>query len=302
MAIAKAIQLYLADGTLNGILTIQEPAGWGSGILVSAPRENFDQLLKRPEVDNAGIYFLLSESQVYIGQSHSSIKTRLTTHDKKKDWWDRVIFLTKTDKSLRATDVQYLEVEFIKLALKNQTADMDNKNGGNQNGYISEFDRAANDQFMQEALLLLEVIGITVFMKKNKLEQPIVATIPETIHTTNPRTWHPAIADYTFYYRTKNGGDAQMKWISPNEFVLLAGSILGKSFSNNSSGQYAQKLRAQYTDRINDYILNTDIIFPNPNPTSNMVVGRAANAWTEWKTNQKETLDKVIHRLNQATD
>lgn len=40
---------------------------------------------------------------------------------------------------------------------------MDNKNGGNQNGYISEFDRAINDQFMGEALLLLEVIGISVF-------------------------------------------------------------------------------------------------------------------------------------------
>lgn len=302
MAIAKAIQLYLADGTLNGILTIQEPAGWGSGILVSAPRENFDQLLKRPEVDNAGIYFLLSESQVYIGQSHSSIKARLTAHDRKKDWWDRVIFLTKTDKSLRATDVQYLEVEFIKLALKNQTADMDNKNGGNQNGYISEFDRAANDQFMQEALLLLEVIGITVFMKKNKSELPTVTTVLKTECTTNPRTWNPSIAQYTFYSRTKNGGDARMKWISPNEFVLLAGSVLGKSFSDNSSGQYSKKLRAQYADKINDFVLNTDIIFSNPNPTSNIVVGRAANAWTEWKTEQNETLDKVIHRLNQMTD
>lgn len=213
-----------------------------------------------------------------------------------------MIFLTKTDKSLRATDVQYLEVEFIKLALQNKTADMDNKNGGNQNGYISEFDRAANDQFMQEALLLLEVIGITVFMKKNKAGQSVVATIPETAHTKHPRAWHPAIADDTFYYKTKNGGDAQMKWISPSEFVLLAGSVLGKSFSTNPSGRTAQKLRAQYADRINDYILNTDIIFTNPNPTSQIVIGGSANAWVSWKTAQKETLDKVIHRLNQVID
>lgn len=309
MATAKAIQLYLADGNLNGILTIQEPAGWGAGILVSAMRENFDKLLQRPEVDNAGIYFLLSDTQVYIGQSQSSIKTRLTTHDKKKDWWDRVIFLTKTDKSLRATDVQYMEVEFIKLASLAGTSDMNNKNGGNQNGYISEFDRAANDQFMQEALLLLEVIGITVFTskekKKRKPQKNVITKttglLPSTIelaNESNHRQWQPQIAEYTFYYKTKNGGNAQMKWISPNEFVLLAGSKLGKTLSVNPAGERAKTLRKQYTDKIDDLILVTDIIFNGPNPTSQIVIGGSANAWAVWKTEENESLDKIINRLN----
>lgn len=305
MGTAKAIQLYLAEGSLNGILTIQEPAGWGAGILVSAPRENFDKLLQRPEVDNAGIYFLLSESQVYIGQSQSSIKNRLSQHDRKKDWWNRVIFLTKTDKSLRATDVQYMEVEFIKLADKAGTSDMDNKSRGNQNSYISEFDRAANDQFMNEALLLLEVIGITVFSiknekKKEKLIKPNnKEIIKKEIKTEYEyRKWNFEISNIVFYYKTKNGGYASLKWSGENEFVLLEGSKLGNITRDNANGDKAKKLREEHSNKIKNFRLIEDIVFDKINPTSQIVIGGAANAWVSWKNDDGKTLDEVIKELN----
>jgi hypothetical protein len=47
-----------------------------------------------------------------------------------------VIFLTKTDKMLRVTDVHYMEAKFIKIANDSGTDDMDNRIEGMQNGYI----------------------------------------------------------------------------------------------------------------------------------------------------------------------
>lgn len=299
MTTAKAIQLYLAEGNLNGILTIQEPAGWGAGILVSSPRQSIDQLFQRPEVNNAGIYFLLSEKRVYIGQSQSSIKSRLNQHEKNKSWWNRVIFLTKTDNSLSSTDVQYMEVEFIRLAKKANTADTDNRNHGNQNGYISEFARAANDQFINEAVLLLEVIGIKVFSAKNKLATTKKIANKQKIMSKDHgyRFWHPEISEMTFHYQTKNGGDAQMKWISEDEYVLLAGSKLGNTITDNKSGITVKKLRMQYKDRIIDDQVMTDLIFTTVNPTSSLVKGGAANAWTCWKNEENKTLDTIVREL-----
>lgn len=306
MATSKAIQLYLQDGNLNGILTIQEPAGWGAGILVSAPRENFGKLLQREEINYAGIYFLLSDDRVYVGQSQSSIKTRLNQHDKNKDWWDRVLFLTKTDNSLSATAVQYMEVKFIEKAKEAGTADVDNKNGGNMGGNISEFDRAANDQFMNEAVLLFEVIGIDVFQSKKKKRKKKIQ-IPTENKTYTPATqslskthrkWCPQIAELVFHYKTQNGGNARVQWQSENEIVLLRGSMIGNTTTNNAAGDRVKSFRKGYTTKLTDYEVNSDIIFSSLNRVVSFVIGGAANAYVVLKSDSGETLDEVLQRLN----
>lgn len=169
MATAKTIQLFLANGKLDGILTISEP-DW-IGKIISAPRDNFDQLLHRPEVSNAGVYFLLSDTKVYIGQSQSSIKSRLQQHDRNKDWWHRVIFLTHTSNAFTSTDVQYFEQKFIKLASEAGT-NTENQTVGNKFN-IDEWNQANDDKFIDEVLLLFGVIGIHVFDKKRVNETKI---------------------------------------------------------------------------------------------------------------------------------
>jgi len=61
---AKKIELYLYNGTLNGMTYVSESDGWDlGGILYSCPRESTDILLNDDSCDKYGVYLLLSWNQ-----------------------------------------------------------------------------------------------------------------------------------------------------------------------------------------------------------------------------------------------
>lgn len=164
MAVAKAktINLLLNEGTLNGVISIAD-SSWNSGELFSAPRDSIDDLLESEACDKYGVYLLLSKEMVYVGQS-SDLSKRIKQHIVGKDWWERVIVLTTSDDSLNRSDIDYLEAILIKKASENNKLDCDNKNTGNRIK-ISKFRKVFLEQYMEEAMFLMELIGITVFCK-----------------------------------------------------------------------------------------------------------------------------------------
>ncbi len=171
---AKTINLLLYEGHLDGVISIED-SSWNSGELYSTPRDSVLELLDTDACKKYGVYLLLSKDKVYVGQS-SDLSKRITQHTVGKDWWESVVILTTKDDSLTHSDIDYLESVLINKAFKINRLDCDNKNKGN-NPKVSKFQKVVLDQYLEEALFLMQLIGITVFSDKP------VGTLINTIDT-----------------------------------------------------------------------------------------------------------------------
>lgn len=161
----KTIKMLLYDGSLNGVTNISDSA-WESGKMYSAPRESISNLVSRADCKKYGVYLLLSDKQVYVGQA-SDLERRTKQHLTDKVWWDQVVLMTTKDDSFNSSDIDYLESRLIDLALKAGTSDSDNKKKGNKRK-VDEFRQAELEQYLDEALFLLELIGVKVFKRTTK--------------------------------------------------------------------------------------------------------------------------------------
>lgn len=162
---AKTINLLLCDGSLQGVISIED-SSWNSGELYAAPRDSVEDLLATDACGKYGVYLLLSNDKVYVGQS-SDLARRLTQHVSGKDWWESAVILTTKDDSLNHADIDYLESVLIEKARGTGRLDCDNANKGNPRK-VDKFRSVFLDQYLEEALFLMQLIGITVFLEGNR--------------------------------------------------------------------------------------------------------------------------------------
>lgn len=162
---AKTVKLLLEDGTLNGVMSIVD-SSWNPGEMYVAPRETIDSLISSDACNKFGVYLLLSENRVYVGQS-SDLAKRVKQHLAGKEWWERVLILTTADDSLNRSDIDYLEYYLIRKANESNRLDSDNKSKGNT-PKVDKFRKPELEQYLEEALFLMELIGVTVFSIKSK--------------------------------------------------------------------------------------------------------------------------------------
>ena len=164
---AKTINLLLYDGNLSGVISIED-SSWNTGELYSAPRASVKDLLQTDACNKYGVYLLLSDSMIYVGQS-SDLAKRLFQHSVGKDWWKSAVILTTKDDNFTRSDIDYLEYALIERAFSINKLDCDNKKKGNP-PKVDKFRRITLDQYLDEALFLMQLIGINVFSngKENK--------------------------------------------------------------------------------------------------------------------------------------
>jgi len=165
---AKTVKILLDDGTLKGIINIVD-SNWNPGEMYIAPRASINQLISSEACNKFGVYLLLSENKVYVGQS-SDLAKRVKQHINGKDWWERVLIITTSDDSLTRSDIDYLEYYLIKKAKDSNKLDNENKNKGNT-PKVDKFRKPELEQYLEEALFLMELIGISVFTDKNKVSK-----------------------------------------------------------------------------------------------------------------------------------
>lgn len=173
-ASAKTIQLLLDSGDLKGVVMIEDSL-WNNGQFYSAPRDAVDDLIRNEDCKKYGVYMLLSDDLVYVGQA-SDLSRRIGQHKIGKPWWERVVIFTTKDNSFTKADIDYLETSLMEMAKNVNRLDSDNKIKGHEKK-VSKFRKVELEQYLDEALFLLELIGINVFSKGKKKSQNIVTTI-----------------------------------------------------------------------------------------------------------------------------
>lgn len=165
MSRAKVINVVLESGTLDGVVQISNKTG-DDVIIFSAPRKSIDELLELEQSRNFGVYLLLSDKKVYIGQS-TDLKNRIKNHIVNKDWWNRVILMTSASNRFNHSDIDYLESALIDKAQLNHSLDTENKKSGNKVN-IQRGDQITLDNYLEDSMFLLDFIGVTVFGKESQ--------------------------------------------------------------------------------------------------------------------------------------
>lgn len=161
------IEMLLSNGTLSGL--IRAESGQWKGVMLCAPRESFYLLSNQREASFAGIYLLLSQEKVYIGQASGLLK-RTKEHDNsslQKDWWEKVVLFSTKDNWLSRTYIDYLESVLIEKAREAGSLEVENKKSGNSS-IISVFDEIKLNDYIKGAMLMVELIGENVFKRKSK--------------------------------------------------------------------------------------------------------------------------------------
>jgi hypothetical protein len=161
---SATIKIYLPHGDPKRLRT-GEISNW-SGKAVAGPRTELDQLLKREEATNVGIYLLTGIDPlsggpaVYIGEAES-IQNRLKQHID-KDFWNQVVYFTSKDENLTKSHIRYLEGRVIELAKIAGRANLTNSQGTTSR--LPESDRADMEIFLEKIEQLLPALGVEVLV------------------------------------------------------------------------------------------------------------------------------------------
>ncbi len=163
----RGINLFFKDGRYDSLMQIKSTL-W-KGLIYIVHRSDINKMLNLDELNRFGVYILLSDTQIYAGEA-SDLKNRIKQHDKAKDWWERAVLITTTDDSFDQTDINYLEASIISIVKEQSHLKCENKQTGNKKK-LDEMKKAELDPFLEEALSIMEVLGVLKINAKSAIEE-----------------------------------------------------------------------------------------------------------------------------------
>ena len=259
-----------------------ELSNW-SGKAYKIPRGMIKECSDRPELNSTGVYLLFgrdeegtSKSVVYIGEAENIYK-RLTQHLNQKDFWhEAVVFISKDD-NLNKAHIKYLEHRMHAMACDANRFGITNSSVPTLSS-ISEPDMAEMEEFLDNATMMVSILGYKLFEKLRKGEEE-------------------DNKGYQFHIHAARGADATGESTSEG-FVVFKGAIVAKNHVNSCPTSIL-KLRQRLMDQNviveenGKLILASDHLFSSPSTAAGIVMGRSANGLIEWKTNDGKTLKAI---------
>ncbi|HNP58238.1 GIY-YIG nuclease family protein [Gordonia sp. UBA7599] len=276
----KQIKLFLVDGTPGGP-TAAEITNW-TGHVLSAKRSDLAFLLRREEAQRTGVYLLLGddesvagETPCYIGEA-DVVSERLRSHEREKDFWDRVVVITSKDSNITKAHGRYLESRLIRLAEEAGRVSLENKDRPLPPA-LPEADASDMDYFLAQLQIVLPVLGVNAIRVKSTSAQSNVLDSPVFRLT-----------------QQKLGVDAQAQQID-GEFTVLAGSFVVPTWHGVGKAQSTIKAydgyRAEHERLVADGSIAVengkgrvarDIVFGSPSTAGAVCLGRSCNGRREW--------------------
>lgn len=284
----KQVRLFLVDGTPGG-LTTAEITNW-TGHVIAARRSDLADLLRRAEMSRTGVYLLLGDDadavggvRCYVGEA-DVVGERLRSHEKQKDFWDRVVVITSKDANVTKAHGRYVESRL--LALASQAARVTLENGTAPTPPpLPEADVSDMDYFIGQLQIVLPVLGVNAFR------------VRET--STPTETPSGQVSPVFRLAHAKSGADARAQQID-GEFTVLAGSVVAGSvrssdkYSDSTARAYAayqalhDKLVADGSIVVDQGLgtVTRDIVFNSPSTAGSIVLGRSCNGRVAWVSQQ----------------
>lgn len=285
----KQVKLFLVEGTPGG-LTTAEITNW-TGHVLAGPRSDLAQVLGREEARRTGVYLLLGEGdgvgegRCYIGEA-DDVAARLRSHERSKDFWDRVVVITSKDTNLTKAHVRYLEASLIQLATAAKRVELENGTAPPQPN-LPEADASDMDYFVGQLQIVLPVLGINAF-RTRRAKPPVAVAEPDEspiFHLRVPRS----------------GVDARATQVD-GEFTVLAGSTVVAAWDRVGNTEKVQRIYARHREvfrslvesgaievRSGQGVVTRDIPFSSGSAAGAVITGRNCNGRTEWRTDDGTT-------------
>ena len=301
MVKGRSLKLYLVDGSASGIVTL-EIGNWSGHVLFS-PRTRIASALARSEVSRTGVYILVGPDEedqglqkIYVGEA-DELKSRIASHNKEKDFWDRFVAISSKDMNLTKAHVKYLEGRLLDFAYESAKYSVDNKTNPNFDK-LPEADISDMESFLEEIKLSLPVLGIDFF--------PIPKTIKKNADLLQSSQGMEDASVCFILKNTKAGINARAVEID-GQFVILEGSVgsLKERASFIASGikDVRDRLISSGIAQKNDsdtFTLSKDAAFKSPSGASVFLHGSSRNGRTDWLVEGKgityaELKEQEIH-------
>jgi len=275
----RSISIFLLDGDPEGVRVAQIAMSTIQAIAFHRSE------LKRvkdlfAEISRPGVYLLLGNSidepdmrVGYVGESED-VAQRLQYHSGKdeKEFWTDTIALISKDENLTKSHVRYIEAKMMALGKANTRWLLANSKDSNAEGKLPLMERAAMDEFIEQAQTLVGALGCDLF----KPLSGALATKPVPTAVTASET-----DTVTFYYKG-DGFDAQAQTSLNGNLIVLSGSI-ARATEAPTVPKGAKKLREQLQ---NDGVLTsvesgllfvTDRQFDSPSMAAGVVSGTSVS-------------------------
>lgn len=281
----KNLKIFLMDGSASG-RWMCELSNW-TGKAYKIPRISYKKCIDRAELRNPSVYFLFGYDDengkplIYIGETEDAIQ-RLGEHIKneKKDYWvEAIVFISKDD-HLNKAHIKYLESRFYEIAKSIDRYEIMNFNPPKKSA-VSEAEESEMEDFIDNVELMVSALGHKVF------EPLIPVSKIATVVDEEDKQEH-------LFIKTNKGLSAT-GLVSTDGFIVLQGSNISETISENSLSENIINLRKQY---INDGtivggIFTKNILFSSPSAAAAFVCGNSRSGPLTWKNNNGRTLKEL---------
>jgi hypothetical protein len=276
----KTIQIFLPAGDPRGIRIAEITTRIVQ--VVEVPRALVPDFARMSESGQVAVYFLFSEARdgaearVYIGQT-GDLRARLSTHNTKKDFWERALVLISKTNSLTQTHALFLEWYCLQAARKAGRYIDENGNSGTKPHTPAPLEADCLEIF-ETGSTLLATLGYPVF---------------------DPIAKSSDLPDGDEFFFCKASGTDCRGMYTPEGFIVLKGSVGRRanvpSIVGTSDERFRQRLIDSGVMRENGdtVVFEKDHVFASPSMALIALLGRTANGWREWKNEEGRTLDEV---------
>lgn len=267
MAYGKTIEMFLVDGTAEGIVTA-ELSNW-NGKAIRLPRTEVQQC-QRSDVEGVGIYFLFSKADdggdaVYIGEAENILK-RLKQHladyqsGKEEYYWTTAV--TFVGRDLNKALIRYLENRLVEDARACGRERVLTK--ATYSTILKESEIASMEEFIDNIKVLISALG-------HKTLTPV-----------------PKATDSTTYLYCKSGSASGKGFVTSSGFTVVSGSVVSDhtvpSMKTRGKSYYELRARLEEDGTIVDRVFKRDYEFSAPSAASAVILGRTSNGNVDWKT------------------
>lgn len=268
MVYGKSIELFLVNGTAEGLVTA-ELSNW-NGKSIKIPRTGVLGC-DREDVKGAGVYFLFCQEEsgddsVYIGEAEN-VLDRLNQHlrdyhsGKEKYYWNTAVVFVGRD--LNKALIRYLENRLVEIARDSKRYVVLTRNTY-KNTVMKESQIAVMEEFIENVKILISTLGYKVLVPA------------------------PQATDETVYLYCKGSGANAKGFVSAGGFTVLKDSVISDhivpSLETSGKTYYILRNKLESDGTISDRIFTRNYEFSAPSAASAVILGHTSNGNIDWKT------------------
>ncbi len=279
----------------NGIKVIENPTKTLKALLF--PRECIHEFNLRPEAEQAGVYILYNsmdrneQPHIYIGQTGYGITSRLSNHNRTKDFWNQaLVFVEKGDfLNLNGSHAKIIESRLISKAGECGAVVMEN-NTGSRAPRVQPSDQMAADTWAEEVVTITRLLGLA-FFHGTKSQIPDASTAAISVQAVKSDVPN---GTYTLTKNKKVDGKTikATAVVKDGEWVIKKGSVLSVCEHpkvSEGNKELRKKLELDFQGNLlEDFNLGS----VSPSTAGCVVLNQpSCNGWTSWFTEDNKPID-----------